>query len=103
MAVQTTILGAYLAQGTHARKSFSQSLFSTLTGGLTTIVASYLAKTRNSDEPENSRTRAKDLDKFIRTLTAFLLDHGHSDDPMYDTVVEEIRSEFEELLGNGAM
>ncbi|TEB33519.1 hypothetical protein FA13DRAFT_1730536 [Coprinellus micaceus] len=73
------------------------------TGGLTTIVASYLAKTRNSDEPELSRTRVKDLDKFIRTSTSFLLDFGHSDDPIHDKTVEGMRNEFEELLGNGTI
>lgn len=102
MAVQTTILGACIPYW-FPQTRFLTKAFWTPTGGLTTIVASYLAKTRNSDEPEASRVRVKDLDKFIRTLTAFLLDYGHSDDPAYDSVVEEIRSEFEELLGNGAM
>lgn len=72
-------------------------------GGLTTIVASYLAKTRNSDEAEKCRARVSELDKFIRTGTAFLLDYGHSDDAVHDKMVEEMRSDFEELLGNGAM
>lgn len=75
----------------------------TILGGLTTIVASYLAKTRNSDEAEKCRARVSELDKFIRTGTAFLLDYGHSDDAVHDKMVEEMRSDFEELLGNGAI
>jgi hypothetical protein len=102
MAIQTTILGAYVIGRRLALKMYSH--FETgRTGGLTTIVASYLAKTRNSDEPELSRTRVKDLDKFIRTSTSFLLDFGHSDDPIHDKTVEGMRNEFEELLGNGTM
>jgi hypothetical protein len=73
----------------------------TILGGLTTIVASYLAKTRNSDEAEGARERVSGLDRFIRTCTSFLLDHGHSDDPVYDKVVGELRREFDELLDSG--
>ena len=70
-------------------------------GGLTTIVAGYLARTRGSNEPETSKARVKELDKFIREAKAFVLDFGQYDDPMYDDQVAYFRSEFEELLGAG--
>ena len=68
---------------------------------MTTIIASYLAKTRSSDEPDLSKARVKELDRFIRATTAFMLDYGHTDDPKNDDKVAKMRSEFEELLGNG--
>ncbi|RXW19594.1 hypothetical protein EST38_g6263 [Candolleomyces aberdarensis] len=73
----------------------------TILGGLTTMIAGYLARTRGSNEPELSITRVKDLDKYIRETTAFILDHGDSDDPMHDDRIRSFRMEFEELLGNG--
>lgn len=45
-------------------------------GGLTTIVASYLARVRGSGEPENSRIRTKELDHFIREVESTVLDRG---------------------------
>lgn len=76
------------------------ALQTTILGGMTTIVAGYLARTRGSNEPELSKMRVKDLEKFIREATSFVLDFGHLDDPKYDGRVEELRQEFEELLGN---
>ncbi|EGN97451.1 hypothetical protein SERLA73DRAFT_161484 [Serpula lacrymans var. lacrymans S7.3] len=45
--------------------------------GLSTLVASYLARARGSNEPELSITRVKDLEQFIRDCKAFQMDHGH--------------------------
>lgn len=80
------------------------SVGTVILGALSTIVASYLARMRGSNEPELSITRVKDLDQFLRDCRAFQLDHGHT----YGTAenglnqrVEELRSRFEELLGNG--
>jgi hypothetical protein len=72
-------------------------------GGMSTLVASYLARTRGSNEPELSITRVKDLDQFLRDCLAFKMDHGHE----YGTTenglnlrLENLRRRFEELLGN---
>jgi len=47
-----------------------------LLGGLSTIVASYLARARGSNEPELSITRVNDLEQFIRECRAFQMDFG---------------------------
>ncbi|KAG2363698.1 hypothetical protein BDR07DRAFT_1281702, partial [Suillus spraguei] len=72
-------------------------------GGMSTLVASYLARTRGSNEPELSITRVKDLDQYLRDCYAFKMDHAHE----YGTVknglndqLEHLRRRFEELLGN---
>ncbi|KAF8903333.1 hypothetical protein CPB84DRAFT_1678062, partial [Gymnopilus junonius] len=45
--------------------------------GLSTIVASYLAKARGSNEPDFSNTRVKNLEQFLRDCDAFVRDYGH--------------------------
>ena len=77
---------------------FSPTL--TLAGGLATIVASYLARARGTNEPEVSNTRVKDLDQFVRDCQAFKMDHGHVLGDKYDRELEKFRLRFEELLGN---
>jgi len=69
-------------------------------GGMSTLVASYLARARGSNEPELSIIRAKDLDQFIRECEAFKMDFGHLDNHEHDEKLERFRSRFEELLGN---
>ncbi|KAI0247244.1 hypothetical protein BJV78DRAFT_1133604 [Lactifluus subvellereus] len=46
-------------------------------GGMSKLVASYLARVRGSNEPEFSLLRAKALSHFLREVNAFILDHGH--------------------------
>ncbi|KAG1796346.1 uncharacterized protein HD556DRAFT_1360702 [Suillus plorans] len=71
-------------------------------GGMTTMVASYLARTRGSNEPELSITRVKDLDHFLRDCSAFDMDKGHEyGTPELDAQLDQLRKRFEELLGNG--
>lgn len=72
----------------------------TALGALATLVASYLARARGSNEPELSITRTKDLDQFIRECRAFRLDNGHLHGVDYDSDVSRLRLKFEELLGN---
>lgn len=50
-------------------------------GGISTTLASYLAKVRGSGEPENSTLRARELSTFIREVNAFKMDHGSSSIP----------------------
>ena len=71
-------------------------------GGVTTIIASYLARMRGSREPELSLARAKDLDHFIRDAEAFQLDFGHITDGSKNAELDDFRRRFEQLLGNAA-
>jgi SMODS and SLOG-associating 2TM effector domain len=70
-------------------------------GALSTLVASYLARARGSNEPELSIARTKDLEQFIRECHAFQLDHGHTLGNSLDKELVGFRSRYEELLGNG--
>lgn len=73
-------------------------------GGIATLIASYLARARGSHEPELSTARLKDLEQFIRDSEIFQLDHGHSigsTKPEQEKRLNELRERFEELLGNG--
>ena len=45
-------------------------------GGVSTILASYLAKVRGSGEPEFSSIRARELNSFLREIRAFVVDDG---------------------------
>ncbi len=67
-------------------------------GTLSTIVASYLARTRGTSEPESSLLREQALSQFIRRLRAFILDHGAKEGRDHDIAVENFRKEFERLL-----
>jgi len=77
------------------------SIMTSILGGAGTIVASYLARARGSNEPELSTARAKDLEKFIRECEAFIEDHGYEHGHEYDQRIEHLRGQFEQLLGNG--
>ncbi|KZP22844.1 hypothetical protein FIBSPDRAFT_952414 [Athelia psychrophila] len=78
------------------------AIVTSILGGVTTVVASYLARMRGSREPELSLARTKDLDHFIREAEAFQLDHGQTTDASKDAEVEEFRRRFEEMLGNNS-
>lgn len=69
-------------------------------GGLATLVASFLARARGSNEPELSITRVKDLEQFIRECEAFKMDVGHETGHEHDAILIKLRDRFEELLGN---
>jgi len=65
-------------------------------GSLSTLVASYLARTRGTSEPESSLLREQALSNFIRKLRAFILDRGMEEG--HEQAVENFRKEFERLL-----
>jgi len=69
-------------------------------GGMSTLVASYLARQRGSKEPELSTMRCKDLDQFLRECDIFVLDYGHLATSEHDAKLDRLRNRFEELLGN---
>lgn len=75
-------------------------IVTSILGGLSTLVASYLARMRGSREPELSLSRTKDLEHFIRDAKAFELDHGGVTDGTKDSELDEFRRRLEELLGN---
>lgn len=77
---------------THIQISISIAVL----GSLATLVASYLARTRGSSEPENSLLREQALNNFIRRLESFILDKGMQGG--HDQVVENFRNELERLL-----
>ncbi|KAF8181507.1 hypothetical protein BJ912DRAFT_610313 [Pholiota molesta] len=90
----TTGLSAVATEGKNAAVS------TTILGALATLVASYLARARGSNEPELSITRVKDLDHFLRDCNNFSDDHGDYVGHDHDDQLEKFRQRFEELLGN---
>ncbi|KDQ57957.1 hypothetical protein JAAARDRAFT_252868 [Jaapia argillacea MUCL 33604] len=70
------LLGALVTSVSAATTGRQTSIATAVLGGMTTLVASYLAKMRGSSEPDLSITRTKDLDAFIREVDGFVLDHG---------------------------
>lgn len=60
-------------------------------GGLSTVLASYLAKARGSGEPESSTIRMRELNTFLREINTFVLDHGSSLlPPLWDLVIHHL-------------
>lgn len=102
IAIGLQVLLGALTTGISAATSGKQtSIGISILGGLATMVASYLARTRGSNEPELSITRVKDLDQFIRDCLAFKMDSGHEyGTPELDARLDHLRRRFEELLGN---
>ncbi len=84
----------------HNPYSSLRAALTLLAGGISTMVASYLARARGSNEPELSITRVKDLEQFIRKCEAFQMDHGHDTGHAFDSQLETFRRQYEELLGN---
>ncbi|KIK82162.1 hypothetical protein PAXRUDRAFT_832365 [Paxillus rubicundulus Ve08.2h10] len=93
----TTGLAAAVTDPRHAQIATS------LLGGMSTMVASYLARARGSNEPELSITRVKDLEQFLRESKAFQMDHAHeygSTENGLNQRLDDLRQRFEALLGN---
>ncbi|KAG1776769.1 hypothetical protein EV702DRAFT_312117 [Suillus placidus] len=104
IAIGLQVLLGALTTGLGAALSGKQvQIGTTILGGASTLVASYLARTRGSNEPELSITRVKDLDQFLRDCLAFKMDHGHeygTPENRLNDRLEHLRKRFEELLGN---
>ncbi|KAJ3842532.1 hypothetical protein EV361DRAFT_931924 [Lentinula raphanica] len=94
------LLGALTTALSAATSGKQTSIAVSVLGGLSTLVASYLARARGSNEPELSTIRVKDLDEFIRECKAFEMDFGHCTGDEYDEKLQRFRTRFEELLGN---
>lgn len=96
------LLGALTTGIAAAAQSGRQAQVSTsILGGMSTLVASYLARTRGTGEPELSIKRASDLDQFLRECSAFDMDRGHEYNTKdLDQQIDGFRRRFEELIGN---
>ncbi|KAG2738190.1 hypothetical protein P692DRAFT_20787838 [Suillus brevipes Sb2] len=97
------LLGALTTGISAASSSKQTSIGISILGGASTLVASYLARKRGSNEPQTSKTRVKDLDQFLRDCRAFEMDHGdeygtHGD--RLDARLKHLRRRLEEILGN---
>ncbi|KIM44108.1 hypothetical protein M413DRAFT_375085 [Hebeloma cylindrosporum] len=100
-AIGLQIIFGTLTTGLAVVVSGHQAQVSTaVLGGFSTLVASFLARARGSNEPELSITRVKDLEQFIRECQAFKMDYGHFHGDKYDDELIGFRNRFEELLGN---
>jgi hypothetical protein len=89
----TTALGAALS----GKKT---SVAVSILGGASTLVASFLARTKSSNEPQTSLFRAQALDHFLREISAFNLDHGHEIGDKLDDRIHGFRLGLERILGN---
>ncbi|KAI0051305.1 hypothetical protein FA95DRAFT_1469727, partial [Auriscalpium vulgare] len=69
-------------------------------GGASTLVASFLARARGTNEPEASMMRARTLAHFMREVKGFVLDHGHEVGNQWDNQIDAYRVGLEGLLGN---
>lgn len=93
----TTGIAAALQTGKQAQVSTS------ILGGLSTLVASYLARARGSGEPELSNIRVRELDQFLRDCRAFKLDHAHeTNNEQLENRVFEFRRKLEVILGGSS-
>jgi hypothetical protein len=66
-------------------------------GAISTVVASYLAKARGSNEPDLSKHHSKELDQFLRDIKAFILDHGDDKGREWESKIAEFRDRLEEI------
>jgi hypothetical protein len=69
-------------------------------GGASTLVASYLARTKGTNEPQASKYRVQALDHFLREIEAFDLDHGYEMGDKWDDKINGFRLGLERILGN---
>lgn len=90
----TTGFSAAATSGTR-----STAIQTTVFGIMSTMVASYLARTRGTNEPESSIARVKDLEHFLREVRAFDLDHGGDVDE-WSTEINYFRKKLQEMLGS---
>ncbi|KAF8272242.1 hypothetical protein EI94DRAFT_1555684, partial [Lactarius quietus] len=69
-------------------------------GGALTLTASYLAHTRGSKKHSALLMRVKVLNRFLRELEAFQLDHGHEVGRQWDEKINGFRLSLEIMLDN---
>jgi len=89
----TTALGAALS-------GKNTSVAISILGATSTLITSYLARMRGSNEPQTSLLRAQTLDHFLREIEGFILDHGHEVEDKWDDKINGFRLGLEKILGN---
>ena len=94
------ILGALTTGVAAATTGRQTSIATSILGGLSTLAASYLAKSRGSGEPETSITKCNALEQFVRDCEGFLLDHGREQGWRMELHIARYRRRFEEIQGN---
>ena len=62
-------------------------------------MAWFLSRTRDSNEPQQSRLRARDLGHLLREIDVFILDHGHESGDMWEDKINGFRLTLEKRLG----
>jgi hypothetical protein len=67
------------------------------TGAISTVIASFLAKARGGNEPQQSQSHAKALELFLRDVRMFDLDHGDDRTHDYDDKIDEFRKQLDDL------
>jgi hypothetical protein len=71
----------------------------TTLGITSTLIAWYLSRTRDSNEPQKSQDRARDLGHLLREVDGFILDHGHEPGDMWEDKIIGFRLTLEKVLG----
>jgi len=92
------VAGALTTGVAAATTGRATSIGVSILGGLSTVLASFLAKARGSGEPEHSQLRARELDTFIREVEAWTMDHGHFVGSQYDERINMFRERFEQIV-----
>ncbi|KAK7018611.1 carbamoyl-phosphate synth [Favolaschia claudopus] len=88
------LFGALTTGVAAATTGRSTSIATSVLGGMTTLVASYLARARGSNEPELSITRVKDLDQLIRECEILMMDYGTVTGNEHDPALTRLRERF---------
>ena len=57
-----------------------------------------MARTRDSNEPQKSRDRARDLGHLLREVDGFILDHGHEPGDIWEDKINGFRLTLESIL-----
>ncbi|KDQ12357.1 hypothetical protein BOTBODRAFT_67549 [Botryobasidium botryosum FD-172 SS1] len=91
------VIGALITGLSAVTTGRNTSIMTSVLGAFSTIIASFLARARGTNEPERSRANSNGLEKYIRDLRAFLLDFGHESGEEYDQDVRKFREALEEL------
>ncbi|KAJ7074680.1 hypothetical protein C8F01DRAFT_1274211 [Mycena amicta] len=93
------VFGALTTGLSAALSGHHVSLMTAVLGGMSTVVATYLARVRGTNEPEVSIARGKDLEGFVRECEVFVLDYGYLIGNDYDAKLKVFRNRFEEMMG----
>ena len=69
-------------------------------GSASTLMASYMAHTRGSSKHRALLFRSKALNRFVREIEAFQVDHEHEGGRQWDEKIDRFRVSLENILDN---